>query len=399
MKLTIKPSFDNISEWALNGVTYDFMIKSLEIGIHPIHWVRPEIITELLDNYTLRFAFSKDGVYYKPNYGNVSYKAFEKYPFLFFCRGDVLKVGSDFIVAKVFNKFWNVNETSITLEANLPWYGGFACTEKMDGMLIVPYRDDKGEWHLTSRGSFDFEVIPVAESYFNNKYKYFCDEYHNRGLHPVFEIISEESFIKVQYSKEQYGLYFLGCVGINGEEPNYIDEIMEDAESFGLKVPKIHIFDTKEDAMVYINHFDKYYDFEGFAVRFNMTGDIVKIKADKYMEVNLQNINNIESLYDWWVTGQIDDVVAGLPPIKQEGVLKMIELFKSYNDSLLVLYRSHEHMIEDMVLLKDVVEYFQRYVDKKYFSFFINMYKNNAMAVKKTIRTITIDALKDQKNS
>jgi hypothetical protein len=89
------------------------------------------------------------------------------------------------------------------------------CVEKMDGMLIIPYWDDATKkWKLSSRGSFEYEVIPIAEKYFNDDYKKFCSDFE--GYTPIFEIICQESFIKVQYPDDKYGLYFLGCADTYG---------------------------------------------------------------------------------------------------------------------------------------------------------------------------------------
>lgn len=385
--MNLIPKFDNIKDWAKNGVTIETILNGLKINIHPIHWVKESVLKDMLDNYTIRICYSKDGKYYKPNYGNVGYKEFVKYPFLHFCRGDVIRTESDIIASKSFNKFWNIDENELTKGENLNWTDNIEVIEKMDGMLIIPYKDDNGEWQLTSRGSFEYDVIPVARKYFNENYKDFCNMLH--GFYPIFEIISDDSFIKVEYSKEKHGLYCIGIVDFFGNGmpiKNYIDSM----DYNKIKHPKIYSSLRDEKAITaFVNSFDKYYDFEGVVVNFEH-GGIIKIKAEKYFEVKLQNITNTEYLYDLWNENKIDDIISHIPPTKAEEVIKITNSFVELKNKLIEKYKKMEPELSKLHDVKKVAIFLKDNIEPKYFNYFINKYKNNAQSLEKIRRTFIL---------
>lgn len=387
LKTKIIPEFNDeqMKEWAKPGVTAEFLFNTLKEKIHPIHWVQEKIVQDLLNEYILRMCYSVDKKYYKLNYGNASFNDFVKYPFLFFCRGDVLYVDSDIIVHKAVNKIWNLNENQLTLQNKIP-SEDIACIEKMDGMLIIPFYDETtNTWRLTSRGSFEFDIIPVAEKYFKDNYIQFCDEMRKRGLYPSFEIISRESFIKVEYDSLKFGLYFLGCCNIFGEiDYENIHEHMEMAESMLLKTPKVFTLkNTITDTISFVNSFDKYYFFEGVVVTFKDGSGSVKIKSDKYFEMNIQKLTNTEYIYDLWNENEIDDVIAHVPPLLGQEIIDRVEKFKTIKKKLVDKYMDIETTLKELPDQKSVAEYLQTNVDSKYFHFFINKFKNNVQAIER----------------
>jgi hypothetical protein len=389
----IMPDMINIDLWAKKGITANFIFNSLDVGIHPINWVREDVLKEMYDNYMIRACYSKCGNYYKVNYGNIMFRDFQNYQFLFLCRGDVLRTDSNVIVAKAPNKFWNIDENIYTKSDSLCWSSSQnKVVEKMDGMMILPYKNDDGEWKLTSRGSFEYDVIPIAEKYFTQNYIDFCEECLGFKTYPIFEIISKESFIKVEYPEDKYGLYFLGCSRIDGEISRPESDF-ETAKKYGIKTPEIYDLTTKEQIYNFVNSHEHYYDFEG--VVFHTFRGTVKIKSTKYCEMNIQKLDNIESLYEMWNENEIDDVLSHLPPIQVENIIQNIQKFKAYKNYLNEEYLKISPDLEKLKDIKEVVEYLQNNCDSKYFHFFLNKHKNNPIIVEKSRKHLTLAHIKE----
>jgi len=383
----LMPSFDNIDTWAKDNITKEFLFNLIEAGIHPIHWVKQDIVQKMYDDYLLRACYSIDKKYYKINYGNVSFREFELYPFLYFCRGDVLTVDGDIIVAKAPNKFWNVNENPLTQKDNINW-NKIKVFEKLDGIMILPFKDNN-EWRLSSRGSFEYEGIQIALQYFNDEYKGFCEILSKHNLYPCFELISKESFIKVEYPDEKYGLYCFGCVDSTGEFHHNIEFVQNISERYNIKTPKQYSFNTFDEVYGFINGFDHYYDFEGVMVRTQYGS--VKLKSDKYCEMNIQNLDNPKKLYDIWVDSQLDDVLPHISAEMRNNILTIINKFKAIKTSLNEEYDKIYPKLENMNEIKEVVEYLNINCDKKLFHFFLNRYKNVSHLVEKSRKNLILN--------
>ena len=398
LKNQFKPEDDDsIKTWGKNGITWDIIYKGLSNHIHPIHWVKESVVQDLLNEFTLRVCYSIDRKYYKINYGNATFNDFLKYPFLYYCRGDVLRTESDLIVHKAVNKIWNINENPLTQDSNIQWRTNtnstpsFITIEKMDGMLIVPYKDDNSNWKLTSRGSFEFDIIPVAEKYFNEKYIEFCEQYSKAGYYPVFEIISPQSFIKVEYPPEKHGLYYLGCADIYGELQGWqLYSSFKEAQSLGIKTPESYSVYTQEDLIKFVNSFDKYYDFEGVVITFLDGRGSLKIKSNKYFEMNIQKLDNIEHIYELWNDNEIDDVIAHIPPLLSAKITDTVEKFKLYKSELVAEYQKILPYLEKQPDQKSVVAYIQSNCKPKYFHFFINKWKNNIQAIERNRKNLIL---------
>jgi hypothetical protein len=235
-------------------------------------------------------------------------------------------------------------------------------------------------------------VIPIAEKYFTQNYIDFCEECLGFKTYPIFEIISKESFIKVEYPEDKYGLYFLGCSRIDGEISSPENDF-ETAKKYGIKTPEIYDLTTKEQIYNFVNSHEHYYDFEG--VVFYTFRGAVKIKSTKYCEMNIQKLDNIESLYEMWNENEIDDVLSHLPPIQVENIIQNIQKFKAYKNYLNEEYLKISPDLEKLKDIKEVVEYLQNNCDSKYFHFFLNKHKNNPIIVEKSRKHLTLAHIKE----
>lgn len=129
------------------------------------------------------------------------------------CRGIIYHVGTLEVVARPFQKFWNINDTRRpetmmgALPANSP-----VLTRKMDGSLGIGYYADGG-WSIATRGSFASEQAITASRWVED---WNADAWPD-GWTPLFEVIYPENQIVVRY--DYSGLVLLAMVNNEtGEE-------------------------------------------------------------------------------------------------------------------------------------------------------------------------------------
>ena len=130
------------------------------------------------------------------------------------CRGLIVDLRDMTILARPFEKFFNVAEKAGITREQFP-QGGPIITDKLDGNLITLYPWE-GRWWAASKGSFHSEHADWA----NNWLFYNCKCDWPEGYTPVFEMIAEElEHHVVHYGKEASGLYLIALVNNEtGEE-------------------------------------------------------------------------------------------------------------------------------------------------------------------------------------
>ena len=130
------------------------------------------------------------------------------------CRGLIVDLRDMTILARPFEKFFNVAEKAGITREQFP-QGGPIITNKLDGNLITLYPWE-GRWWAASKGSFHSEHADWA----NNWLFYNCKCDWPEGYTPVFEMIAEElEHHVVHYGKEASGLYLIALVNNEtGEE-------------------------------------------------------------------------------------------------------------------------------------------------------------------------------------
>lgn len=144
------------------------------------------------------------------------------------CRGLIVNRETGDIVARPFEKFFNVGERAGLTQEQLP--DPFPkITDKLDGNLIILYPWD-GRWYAASKGSFHSEHADwannwLATTHSPDRWKRFS--VWPLGYTPVFEMIAEElEHHVVHYGKEASGLYLLALIdNETGEELNDVSRI------------------------------------------------------------------------------------------------------------------------------------------------------------------------------
>jgi len=146
------------------------------------------------------------------------------------CRGIIYRTDTEEIIARPFEKFFNLHTMGMPSTDPETWYGNdgecgeesFYLTqpevwEKMDGFLATLY-EWEGKQYIASKGSFDSPHAKWATAWLNARgtFKY------PAGYTPVFEGISPNFRIVVNYEKFE-GLVLLALVNNEtGEELNKV---------------------------------------------------------------------------------------------------------------------------------------------------------------------------------
>lgn len=201
-------------------------------------------------------------------------------------RGLILNKNTGEVVAKPFDKFFNLGEMPETQLLNLP-NESYTVSEKVDGSLGILFHY-KNEWHIATRGSFSSEQaikgLEILKQY----------DLSNLKSHVTLlvEIIYPANKIVVDYKEEK--LVALGAFNREtGDEilVSYLDVIWKSTLIHPTKTYKYTI-----DQMIQLQKTIPK-DQEGFVIRFE-NGLRVKIKGDEYCKIH-KIISNLSPISFW----------------------------------------------------------------------------------------------------
>jgi len=252
------------------------------------------------------------------NYCQIDSHKFKTHPIVRECRGLTLQLNTWRIVARSFNRFYNIGEHPEE-QSKFNWQD-FVCQEKLDGSLLILYYYDDKFW-LNTRGSFGqgninqsghtwqtlFAPLILANGESRIPVRCTC----------VFEGMSLYNQVVRRYAQPQVSL--LTVFNNNGEElsHNHVDII---ADVNGWSRPAVHKFTSQEEVTTWLEaHEDP--TFEGFVVRDN-TNIRIKIKKSSYLAlhrtVNNQNVWMPKNLIPLILSNEIDEVLVYFPDMKPQ---------------------------------------------------------------------------------
>lgn len=197
------------------------------------------------------------------------------------CRGiKFYKNGQ--IAARPYHKFFNLNERP-EVNANLFSWNNFIIFDKLDGSLIHPLKIN-GEWFLcTKAGKTD--IADQALEFIKGKNNFF--EYFEaclaNGSTPCFEWCSRKQRIVVDYPRDM--LILTGVRhNVTGQYDNY-EYMCHVAEKYSIPVVKTW-GNTVESIDQFLNEATKREGEEGYVIRWNNSGDMVKVKNEWYCQLH-----------------------------------------------------------------------------------------------------------------
>ncbi len=200
-------------------------------------------------------------------------KLWDKYTKM--CRGLILDANHN-IVARPFQKFFNLGETPETMIQNLPNEIP-KITEKMDGSLGILYFDNFLP-SIATRGAFESPQAAWATNWIRQKGLYSYD--FMEGYTYLFEIICSESKNVVNYDFE--GLVLIAVISNkDGKEDD--DDVFNEAYRLNFKCPQA--YQEKIEDIVEGLKTDKGTEHEGVVCKYS-NGLRLKIKSDDYKRLH-----------------------------------------------------------------------------------------------------------------
>lgn len=241
-------------------------------------------------------------------------------------RGLILDLTAKKIIAHPFNKFFNLGQMPETQFDILQWKGYFTVTEKLDGSMLVLFRDPTtGKNVFTTKGSFDSEHGIFATENMPESLK--DPKWTSQGTF-VFELIEKRFQIVIDYAKKGYapGVYLIGYRAPDGQLASY-PELVAVAAEMGVPVPKEYAF-LSLDALVKSAENLSVLD-EGYVLRYAKDDLMVKVKGTEYIRVHrfisrLSDRNLIESLK----TGDADLLITLAPEEYRDDIISKIALYR-----------------------------------------------------------------------
>jgi len=258
------------------------------------------------------------------------------------CRGLVLELGTWEVVAKGFDRFFNLGE-AVELTNSFNW-DNFVAKTKEDGSYIMLYWY-WGQWNVKTRNSFADQQLQDSNLTWtelflstlkNDKWK----ESFPTNKVAIFELCSIFNKV-VRFYKEPQS-FLLGVYDkTNGKIENWSNE--ESLDMFGVKTPETFSLSSMEDVENFITDIsskDKTY--EGLVLT-DSNGLMLKVKSKTYLSLHRMkgndNIFRVKNLLPFILSGESEELLAYYPEVE-------------------TLYRDAEHKVNEA--LNELLEYYNR---------------------------------------
>lgn len=249
-------------------------------------------------------------------------------------RGLVLEIDTWNLVARSFNRFFNLGEClSDEFNFNEP----FVAEIKYDGSLILIY-NYKGHWIINTRATFGDKFIKGNNITWQEQVlkalgvTNIHDLNLNKDLTYVCELVSPETKVIREYNETS--LYLIAIFNGHKELP------INHTNGRNFKTKKICYFDSLEEIRQWVNLKEKTDPtFEGFVVRNKHAGKYdneykrIKIKTKTWLKMNyLKEHSGISNIVGIILGNEKDEMLAYLPELKEkiERIEKIINEWK-YN--------------------------------------------------------------------
>lgn len=224
------------------------------------------------------------------------------------CRGLIFDKHGN-LISRPFQKFFNVNEREETQTQHIDFTKPHRILEKLDGSMIRPLRIGN-DWRLgTKMGITD--VAMQAEAYIADKPHFvkffdFCEKLGENGVTPIFEWLSRQQRIVIDYQVDELVLL---AVRDNLTGEYYVYEMLEKiSREFDIGI--VRQFPGNMQSMQELIDYTRNQEgIEGFIVKFD-DGMMVKIKGDWYVQIHKakDQIGREKNLIAMLLDNNVDDV-------------------------------------------------------------------------------------------
>lgn len=224
------------------------------------------------------------------------------------CRGLIFNKDGK-LISRPLHKFFNVNEREETQVQNIDFSKPHRILDKLDGSMIRPLYIG-GKWRLgTKMGITD--VALQAEEYIADKPHFqkffdFCETFGDSGITPIFEWISRQQRIVIDYPVDELVLL---AVRYNDTGEYFVYEMLEKISlEFNIGIVRQFVGNASNMQSL-IDQTRDAEGIEGYVVRFE-DGMMVKIKGDWYVQIHKakDQIGREKNLIAMILDDNLDDV-------------------------------------------------------------------------------------------
>ena len=263
------------------------------------------------------------------------------------CRGLVFD-SSGTLISRPYHKFFNVGENEeVSIDAlrriiHRPhWF-----MEKLDGSMVRPIKTSNGLRLGTKMGFSETAVRAqswMESTYFFDHYEAFMYMIVNTGFTPIFEWVSPEDRIVIDYGESNLYLTAIRD-NLTGLYMDYLPMADWAAEA-GIPVVGADIVDgSLEDNLKTIRAEE---DSEGYVIRFEESGHMIKVKNEWY--VTIHRSKDLASNERLMVKAIFDEEIDDLKPLLLEDDLKRVnEMETRVNRNLLNTVKEVEEQISSI---------------------------------------------------
>lgn len=272
-------------------------------------------------------------------------------PLFLLARGLILDENGN-IIAKPYSKFFNWNEllnredlTDKTKDLCKWEEGDFTVSSKLDGSLIICFLYEE-ELEFSSSGSFTSEHSQMARTLF---YKQFSKSQQDflivlaKENTILFELIGPDNVIVVPYQENKLVVHGLINKTTYEMTPPLITQKMMKEQN--IETAEIY---TNMTVDALLKQVIEAKDIEGFVIRFNTTGKMLKIKVNDYLEkhhtfsIFKRSFYNKKSLMVVWssiLNSTFDDLLSA----SEQYISRKDELVAIFNNYLKLETQAKHH--------------------------------------------------------
>jgi len=226
-------------------------------------------------------------------------------------RGLIFDSVTGRVIARRFHKFFNLGEREDVMEIDLS--KPHVIMDKLDGSMItpVPMQDGSIRWG-TKMGVTDVAMQAEVFVAKNSNYVEFAAKCIEREITPIFEWVSRQQRIVVDY--EQDNLVLLAI------RDNYTGEYFSRLEleclSGAWNIPLVGVYNDnwRKDQASLIEFVRGMTGIEGFIIQFE-DGHMVKLKTDEYVSLHRAKslLDNERDVVGLILNEKVDDLLPLLP--------------------------------------------------------------------------------------
>lgn len=251
------------------------------------------------------------------------------------CRG--IKFYPDgSVMARPLHKFFNMNENESVRFENLPWASGWTAYTKLDGSMIHAGHEvlgsDRKLVPMTMAGYTEVAQQVVAEGLWNETVQAFCSELMDKNLTAIFEYVSPENRIVVDYATPSLELLAIR----NNTTGEYVDRPFDLGGDSGYFM--MYEGAMQEDPASFVSSIRAYSgtDEEGVVIRFADNETFVKLKSDDYvlMHKAKDQISLEKNRIKMFIENKLDDILPILSEKERTALVSEQEVFFDHRNKV-----------------------------------------------------------------